>query len=283
MARILCISSEVSRGFVGATAARVALQRLGHDAWVLPTIVLTNHTGYKHIAGTRLAPDLLAKMMDAIEANGWLPAIDAVFTGYLPSAEHVAFAAEAIARVRRARADVQVLCDPILGDDPAGLYIEEGAAVAVRERLLPVADVITPNRFELAWMSGLEIEAGRDPAAQAIAAAARLPVRSVIATSVPVGADGGRLANVLIERGRHWIVDVPKLESPPHGTGDLLASVYLGEVMGGLAAPEAMARAAAIVKHVIEQSYGSDELRLVPALEPWSEVPALPVRASPKA
>ena len=142
MPRVLAISSHVACGHVGLAAIVPALQALGHDVIALPTVLLSNHPGHAHVAGARVDPDQLRRMLGALEANGWLGDIDAVLTGYLPSVEHVRFAADAVAAVTQANPRAIVLVDPILGDDPKGLYIDVTAAAAIRDTLLPAATTI---------------------------------------------------------------------------------------------------------------------------------------------
>lgn len=272
MAKILAISSEVVRGHVGNTAARLALQCLGHEVWALPTVILSNHVGHAKVAGLRLEPKLLDEMLEALASNGWIGEIEAVMTGYLPSADHVVLAAEWIARLKRARPRLHVLCDPVLGDDPMGLYVQEDAAVAVRTHLLPIADLITPNRFELAWLTGHDV-ADRHSAR---AAARTLPVATVIGTSIPV--PGKReLENVLAGTGQTLIARVPKADGPPHGTGDLFAALYLGHVLAGRTPAEALGRAVGGVKAALESSAGLDEMRLAPSHQAWGEAVPWPV------
>ncbi len=256
MARILSISSQVVRGHVGNSAAVVALQRLGHEVWPLPTVVLSNHPGHPKVAGTRIPPEIMLAMVAALRDNGWLSEIDAVSTGYLPSAAHVAAAADVIGMVKAARPDALVLVDPVLGDDPKGLYIEAAAAQAVREKLLPLADVLTPNRFELAWLSGLLVT----DAASAAEAAEVLGVETIIATSVPGGVD--ELINLLHTAQSRMQVAVPRRETAPHGTGDLLAALFLGRILNGQSGAAALPASVADVQAAIAASAGADELRL---------------------
>ena len=263
MARVLCISSQVVRGHVGNSAAVFALQRLGHEVWALPTVLLSNHPGHPHVAGTRIEPKVMRDMLGALARNGWLGDVDAVLTGYLPSAEHVAVAAEAIDMLRAGGRQPLVLVDPVLGDDPAGLYVAEEAAAAVRQQLLPLASLTTPNRFELAYLSGAPV---RD-AASAAAAAAVLGVPMVLATSIP-GDD--HLLNLLWEPGGTQCAEVAKLARVPHGTGDLLAALQLGHMLHGEPAGAAMRKAVAGVAAAIEASAGADELRLVTSQDHWA-------------
>ncbi len=256
MARILSMSSQVMRGHVGNSAAVPALQRLGHEVWPLPTVVLSNHPGHPKVAGARIAPETLLAMVRTLGANGWLGEVDAVSTGYLPTADHVAVAVEAIKLVTAARPSLLVLVDPVLGDDPKGLYIEDEAARAVNAKLLPLASIVTPNRFELAWLSGLPVT---DAASAAVAAQA-LGVRTVVATSVP-GVEG-QLVNLLCTAEGCLEIAVPKQISAPHGTGDLLAALFLGRILGGASAALALRAGVADVRAAIAASAGADELRL---------------------
>src|SRR5262245_65115042 len=110
MARILAVSSQVARGHVGLSAIVPALQRLGHEVWPVPTVVLSNHVGHPHVGGTRLDADTLDRLFEALDRNGWLDEIDAIITGYLPSPEHVHVVARLIRRIKHNKT-VLYLCD----------------------------------------------------------------------------------------------------------------------------------------------------------------------------
>ena len=222
MARILAISSQVARGTVGLSIIVPALHALGHEVMALPTVILSNHPGHTHTAGTRIEVTVLFAMLDALGANGWLGGVDAVLTGYLPSVEHVHFAAEAVRRVKAVNraADVTYLCDPVLGDDPKGLYIDEAAASALRSVLVPVADVTTPNRFELTYLSSLDVRSPDDALRAAHAGVA------TFATSVP-SARVDELLNVMVAGGHTAVARVTRRARAPHGTGDLFSALVL--------------------------------------------------------
>lgn len=263
MACILAISSQVARGAIGLSAAVPALQALGHEVIALPTILLSNHPGHRHFAGEHVSSDLLRRMLDALAENGWLTGLGAVLTGYLPTAEHVAFATEAVERVRSASPSALHLCDPILGDEPKGLYVGRDAAEAIRDRLVPDADVLKMNRFECEWLTGGPITSSADVAF--VASRNRWP--ATIVTSVPA-AKSTDILNVLVEPGmapmERRSVRHPNV---PKGTGDLMAALWLGarlQPAGTTAA--AFARAAAGIEHVVQRSLEADELQLVSCL-----------------
>jgi pyridoxine kinase len=267
VATILAISSQVARGSVGLSVITPALQAIGHSVIALPTILLSNHPGHGTFAGQRTEVALLTRMCDALDANGWLASIDTILSGYLPSPAHVGFVAQTVDCVRRCNPACRYICDPILGDDPKGLYIAADAAAEIRRLLLPLADVVMPNRFELAWLSGLPVTSPAD----AVAAAQSLSTRTVIATSITL--PEGVLATLEIEQNSARFCSVARRASVPNGTGDLLSGLIAGSWNLG--------RAVAAVDVVITASAGHDELQLAPARATW--INAKPLTEKPLA
>jgi pyridoxine kinase len=255
MARILAISSQVVRGHVGLSAIVPALQRLGHEVLAIPTIILSNHPGHVRAAGTRIEVSTLTGILDVLDANGWLASLDAVMTGYLPSKEHVAFAARAIELVRKRSPETKVIVDPVLGDDPRGLYVEVDVARAIRDQLVPLSDILLPNRFELQWLTDRAV----DDCQEAVRAARTLLADRVVVTSIPHASE---LANVAITRTDARACPVEKLSRVPHGTGDFLSGLYVGHVMRGSDPDLVLGLAVAGVRAAVEISIGASDLIL---------------------
>ncbi len=273
MPRVLALSSHVAYGSVGLAAIVPALQALGHEVVALPTIVLSNHPGHDYYSGAEIAPATLTQILDSLEANGWLADVDAVLTGYLPSEAHVGVARQAYERVREANPASLLACDPVLGDEPGGLYIDAAAAAAVAEHLLAICDLATPNAFELSWLSG-------EPARtldEAVVAARVLGVPTVLATSIP--ASELRLATLLVGEKTAQACFVPRRDAAPHGTGDLLTALYLGHALNGEAPRACLARAVAAVEASIALSAGRDELSLAAAAPIWTGTAGVSVAA----
>lgn len=274
MARVLAISSQVVRGHVGLSAIVPALQRLGHEVLPIPTIVLSNHPGHARAAGTRIEVNTLMSMLDVLDANDWISTIDAVITGYLPSPEHVFFAQNAIDVVRTRRPDAVVLVDPVIGDDPKGVYVDPAAAAAIRDDLVPRASVISPNRFELSWLSGRDVGSP----GEAVAAAATFGSCHVIGTSIPSG--DGVLANVSAGGGAAFCCEVVRRSRVPHGTGDLLSGLFVGHLLRLRDPREALARAVGGVQTAITTSEGMSDMMLTvgPGQPDWAASDALEIR-----
>lgn len=287
MSRILAISSQVARGSVGLSIIVPALQALGHEVIGLPTVVLSNHPGHPHVSGLRIDPDFLQGMLAALDRNGWLADVEAVLTGYLPTTGHVDFAKATVQLIadRRGGTDrVFYACDPVLGDDPKGLYIETTAAEAVRGLLVPLADIITPNRFELSFLAERDVRS----VDEAVDAAGGLTGGTTFATSVPAG-DSGQLANVLCSDDTRAVTLVHRRDCAPHGTGDLFAALALSAWLDGPASdirPDAAstgyATTAAQPADVLAFATAGVDFALDGSLDPEVLSPsALPLAATP--
>lgn len=235
MARVLAISSQVVFGPVGNSAAVPAFVEQSHDVMQLPTILLSHHPGHGRPAVQHID---IAPLIASVEALGGFAGCAAVMTGYFATAEQVTEVAALIARLKNANPDLLVLVDPVLGDDGA-LYVAAAVAEAIRDRLVPLASIITPNCFELSWLTGHAVS----DEATAISAAGQLKVAETLVTSLPV--DSSTLGTLLIaEAVRHCITSERKA-NVPHGTGDFLAGAYLAhrlQEMPDVAFRNAMAR-----------------------------------------
>jgi len=270
MARVLALSSHVAYGSVGLAAIVPALQWLGHEVIAIPTIVLSNHPRYASIAGEPVPAAQLTAMIEAVEANGWLAETQAVITGYLPTPGHVEAARFAVERLRAADPAAVFLCDPVFGDEPEGIYLPREVAAAIRDDLLPLADITSPNRFELGWLSGQPV--GNPQEAQR--AAETLGAPHVLATSVP--ATDNRLATILFSGGDGLCCHVRRRPTAPHGTGDLLSAMYLGNRLNGFSPSYCLGAATSAVDASVAASMGRDELPLTSAGALWASAKVLP-------
>jgi pyridoxine kinase len=254
---VIAVTSHVARGGVGGRASVFALERMGFPVWSLPTVVLPWHPG--HGRATRIVADnaTFGALAADLAGSRWLGEVGGVLSGYFGSVDQVAAVADLVSAVKARAPAVMFLCDPILGDSN-GLFQPEALVVAIRDRLMPIADIATPNRYELGWLTGREIG---DNAAT-VAAARSLGVREVVVTSAH--ASPGMIATVLVDRDEAYVATHRALDRVPHGTGDLFAALYLAHRLGGVAPAAALPRAASAVLRLLEiaQANGADELPL---------------------
>jgi pyridoxine kinase len=258
MATILAISSHVARGSVGLAATVPALQWLSHEVWAVPTVLLASRPGLGRPARYDLPPGDLAATLAALEEDGCWSRLDAVLTGYFPSPQSVVVAAEAVSRIRQTAPGIPVLVDPIIGDG-GKLYVAEGTAAAIRDALLPLATIATPNLFELTWLTGTS---AHDQAAVADAARALGPA-TVVVTSASETPDS--VTTFVVARGQAIRRSVPRRLSLPNGAGDLLAGLYLGYLLRGHDPAATLEASLTDLDRVLAASTGRDVLSL-PAL-----------------
>lgn len=257
MRRILVISLYMAQDPVGLTPMIAPLQHAGIEVVALPTMLLSNHPERAHgAAGVQLEPAVLEKMTAAIAANAGLDSFDAILTGYLASVRHATWIAKLVMRMRELNPSLLYICDPTLGDDPNGFFIDPGTAAVMRDTLVDLADILTPNRFELAWLANTDVQSVDD----AREAALKLACPVVAATSIPSGTD--RLANVLVNAGNVDVREVEKLDDVPYGTGDLFAGFLAARLLRGAPVTDAWAHAVQGVASGIEASRDSDRLML---------------------
>jgi pyridoxine kinase len=260
----LSLQSRVAYGHVGNAAAVFSLQRLGIEAWALDTVAFSNHTGHGRWRGAAVPAAAIAELFDGVAALGVLPQIDAVLSGYLGDATTGPVLLDIVARVRAANRQALFCCDPVIGDVDTGSYVTDGIAEFFRDRALALADIVTPNRFELEYLTGTAIATRAEAGAAATALRASGP-GIVLVTSLDGEAD--RLAMLAAGPDGAWAVETPRLPAVLNGCGDVTAAVFLAHLLHGTALPDALALTAASIFAVIDVTarLGRCELALVAA------------------
>ncbi len=257
--QILAISSQVAYGPVGNSAAVPALQAAGFSVVQVPTIILSNHPGHGKPAGLRLPATDIAAILAKLQELGVLDNCMGVMTGYFAAADQAAIAAAFIQKMQQKNPQLYVLVDPVLGDDDS-LYVPQDVAAAIRDGLLPLANCITPNCFELAWLAGKPVATK----AEALSAVAALGIDEVLATSIPVA--GGSLATLAISKNGCAESIASIKPSVPHGTGDFLAGLYLSHRLRGFDSNQALRLSSAILETAISRSLGLPYLDIIGTL-----------------
>src|SRR5579872_1487174 len=151
---VISIQSQVAFGHVGNSAAVFPLQMHGIDVIAVPTTLLSNRPGYPTLRGRVLDAPLVADLLRGIEERGALEAAKLILSGYLGSPEIAAVVADFVARARASHPALLYCCDPVLGDRDRGLFVHADIPPHVRDRLCPLADIVTPNHFEFEWLCG---------------------------------------------------------------------------------------------------------------------------------
>ncbi len=264
MPTVLSVQSWVACGNVGNNAALFPLQRLGCETWSLNTVAFSNHTGYGKWRGDVVPARTIAGLFEGIAELGLLPRCDAVLSGYLGDPATGPALLDIVARIKAANPRALFACDPVMGDFATGWYVREGVAEFYRDRALAAADIATPNRFELEWLTGSRV-GSLGEAGMAAAALRRQGPDVVLATSLDLVP--GRIVVAAAGPDGVWAVETPRLPLEATGCGDALAALFLGWRLQGKSLPEALSLSVAAIYGVIEATLraGNAELALIAA------------------
>lgn len=262
---ILSIQSLVAYGHAGNSAALFPLQRLGFDVWPVITVHFSNHTGYGTARGPLLTAGDIAEVIHGVEDRGALDRCDAVLSGYQGGEDVGAVILDAVREVKQRNPDAIYFCDPVMGDVGRGFFVRPGIPEFMRDRVVPAADVVTPNQFELGFLAGTEIRSLAEVVSAAEVVRATGPgtvlVTSVITDETPDDA----LDMVAVSGEGAWTVRTPRLPINPPGAGDLTSAVFLANLLDGHDLPTALARTTSSVYAVMEATAeaGTREMRIV--------------------
>ena len=256
---VVVISSHVARGSIGNRAAVFALEVLSHPVWAVPTILLPWHPG--HGLATRIVPEQaeFSSFLDDLSNATWVDEIGGVLTGYMASVEQVRAAANFVSKLKEQNSDILYLCDPVIGD-AGGLYVREEIARHIKNDLIPLCDVATPNRFELSWLTDQSVA---ETPHQAREQASLLGVPEVLITSV-ANENDHQTGSLMCNSQGAWSVMHPIIENPPNGPGDLTAAIYLAQLMNAASPSQRLEQTTASVLEILQHTHkrGSDELTL---------------------
>lgn len=255
---VIVISSHVVRGSVGNRAAVFALESLGFPVWALPTVVLPWHPG--HGPSTRLTfPEAdFDKVIDDLIRAPWLSEVSAVLTGYFGNGAQPRSVARLINALKERNPDLIYVCDPVMGD-LGGLYVPEATAIGIRDHLIPLATIATPNRYELAWLVGSALETNKDIMDAALSLG---PPQMLVTSAVPMMAGG--TGNLYLSGRNALLAEHRLIDNPPNGLGDLLSALFLARLLEGLSEERALQLATAGVYEMLARTAkkGGDELTL---------------------
>lgn len=228
---ILSIQSWVSYGHVGNAAAVFPLQRLGAEVWAINTVQFSNHTGYGHWTGQVFTGEGVRSLVDGIAARGVLARCDAVLSGYIGDPGIGQAVLHAVEQVRAANPRALYCCDPVIGDEGQGIYVRPGIQEFLRDQALPVADIATPNRFELEHLTGHScstLESAKRAASFLGAALNARGPRTVLLTSLQTEqTPAGNLDMLVAAAGSFYLLRTPRLPLDINGTGDAIAALFL--------------------------------------------------------
>lgn len=266
---ILSVQSHVAYGYVGNRAAVFPLQRLGFDVWAVNTVQFSNHTGYGSWTGEIFSPEHISSVLSGIFERAPVETCDAVLSGYLGAAKLGETILSTVDRVRAARADALYACDPVMGDIGRGIFVQPEIPEFMKSRAVPVADIITPNQFELELLTG-ESPGDLAHAIEAANKARALGPKVVVVTSLRTSETPEDSIEMLaVSDEGAWRVRTPMLplDIAPNGAGDAVTALFLAHYLKTRSTPDSLAAMAAAIFEIVSATLeaGTRELQLIAA------------------
>ncbi|QLD13016.1 pyridoxal kinase PdxY [Microbacterium oleivorans] len=270
--KVLSIQSAVAYGHVGNSAAVFPLQRIGVEVMPVYTVNFSNHTGYGAWRGPMISPDDVSAVIAGIEDRGAFPQIDVVLSGYQGGEGIADVILDTVARVKAANPDAVYACDPVMGNAVSGCFVAPAIPVLLRERVVPAADIITPNQFELGFLTGTE-PGDLASTLDSVDAARAMGPRTVLVTSVArPERPTGTIEMLAVDDTGAWIVRTPHIPMKANGSGDVTAALFTAHYRRTADAADALARTTSSVFDLLTRTHasGERELQLVESQESYA-------------
>jgi pyridoxine kinase len=264
---VLSIQSHVAYGHVGNSSAVFPMQRLGVEVWPIHTVQFSNHTGYGSWKGRVVDGPAIEELVDGIADRGVLQACDGLLSGYMGSADIGNAILSTLKRVRALNPAALYCCDPVIGDVGRGIFVRPGVPEFMRDHAVPAADIITPNQFELEYLSDIKTDSLAG-VKDAIAAVHQLGPRVVLVTSIETrDMPADALDLIAGEGGRFWRVRTPRLSLSVNGAGDAIAALFFVHYARSGSAQSALIEASASIFGLLKRTAeaGSREILTVAA------------------
>lgn len=268
---ILSIQSWVATGHVGNAAAIFPLQRLGAEVHAIHTVQFSNHPGHGAFTGQAYPGPHTAALVDGIEARGLLPKTDALLSGYLGDAGSIAAVTHAADRLRAANPAALYCCDPVIGDTTPGVFVRPEIPALIHSHLVPRADILTPNLFELEHLTQTPCPTLAETRTAIAGLQSRMPQarpRIVLVTSLALPDTPENHLDLLAASPTElWRLRVPRLPIAPNGAGDAVAALFLLHILRTASLPEALANAGSAIAAILRRTAAAHapELLLVQA------------------
>ncbi|MGL4322946.1 MAG: pyridoxal kinase PdxY [Beijerinckiaceae bacterium] len=264
---ILSIQSHVAYGHVGNSSAVFPMQRLGVEVWPIHTVQFSNHTGYGAWKGGVFDAAMIDDVMDGIAERAVLGTCRGVISGYMGSHDIGASILKAVARVRAANPKALYCCDPVIGDVGRGIFVRPGIPEFMRDKAVAAADIVTPNQFELDYLTGLQSRTLDEVRASVRALQARGP-RIVLVTSLITSQTPADSIDMLAaDHEGIYRLRTPRLSINVNGAGDAVAALFMVHCLRTGSAYDALARAGAAIYGLLKRTSdaGSRELLTIAA------------------
>lgn len=269
--RILSIQSAVAYGHVGNSAAVFPLQRMGHEVMPVNTVLFSNHTGYGAWRGPFIPGDDVREIVTGIDERGGLDDTALIISGYQGGSSIGDAILDAVATARQRNPKVLYSCDPVLGNATSGCFVSPEVQELIRDRVVQHADIITPNQFELGFITGTSPQT-LDEVLESVKKAQEIGPQTVLVTSVSTPETPENSIQMLAVSGDEaWLITTDRLPLKANGSGDVTQALFASHFASGKSLKEALELTTASVYELLKNTLesGQRELQLIESQEAY--------------
>ncbi|TAH64869.1 MAG: pyridoxal kinase [Rhodopseudomonas palustris] len=266
---VISIQSQVVHGHVGNSAAVLPMQTHGLNVAAVPTTLLSNHPGFETMRGRVLESELVGDLLRGVEERGLIETSRYIVSGYLGSRANGDVVAAFVRRARQINPDITYICDPVMGDSNLGVFVADQVVECICSELVPLADLLTPNQFEIELITQIQPASWTKLDAAAAKIQGHRGARLVVTGCTLDDTPNGSLENIVFEGKSCTRLTSPRLPIVPVGTGDLYAGLLTAKLTQGCSLVEAARSAAATVLEILGRTVAADadEMQLASVID----------------
>lgn len=251
---VVSVQSQVVYGRVGNNVARPTLEAMGLTVAAVPTVIYSNTPHYPTMHGGAIPTTWFRGYLEDLAARGALRNLKAILIGYMGGPAQASVLTRWVKQLVAQYPGLRVIIDPVMGDHDSGIYVDPRMAAAYRQRLMPLANVLTPNGFELAHLTGRPVDD-----AESVVAAARSLLTGhtewvAVTSAAPDTWAPGEMQVMLVTRTHAHVITHPHVDASPKGTGDLFTAALTGHWLGGASLPQAATKACQQVVQALRET-----------------------------
>jgi pyridoxine kinase len=271
---ILSIQSYVCFGYVGNKAAMFPLQRLGFDVTGVNTVQFSNHTGYESFDGDVMTPEHVSRVLSGIKKRGVFKNFSCVISGYQGSESLGKLILSAVQDIKKENPSALYCCDPVIGDVGVGTFVKPEVARFIKESCVPAADIITPNLYELGYLTDTPVASMNSLFAlqSACKKLHQLGPKLILVTSIFDSALPSDAIQMLVSMDDNmFVVETPKLSMkwPASGSGDATTALFVAYFLQSRDPKLALEKTASSIFEVFKATVEAEtrELQFISAQE----------------
>lgn len=222
--KTIIIHSKIAYGYVGSNTTSLVLQMNGIDTITIPTILYSNHLGLPTIGGGIISDSLFADILDGVLKLNIFDEVSSIITDYIGSTEQIRITAEFIKKIQSLNPEISYLCDPVMGDTNVGTYVPQDVPQAIIKHLVPLADLLTPNVFELEYIYGKSFSSTKEILSFFEREKSISQPKIVVTGCVFKETPRDRIDIIIIEPNQNKVIEASRISVNPPGTGELFTA-----------------------------------------------------------